>query len=154
MVRILFFIAFFSIGLATIAISALVPDFNRYYTIKIQLDFTEKLNEQVQKNIEDNQEMIERIHADPNAAMRLAVVTLGYEPNAPQTAFPKPDRRTMAEAQKAVETAVPTQIQAEQMPVWLARLQNQRMRLYLFLAGSGLVLVSFTCFGPRRAESA
>jgi hypothetical protein len=78
MVKTLLFVIFFGAGLCAIAVSALVPDLNQFYSIKIKLDDTEQTNKKIQKLIEDHDFMIRKLKEDPNSAERLATVLLFF----------------------------------------------------------------------------
>ncbi|MDO8302111.1 MAG: hypothetical protein Q7T18_02615 [Sedimentisphaerales bacterium] len=145
------FIVFFSIGIAAIAVSILVNDFNQYYIVKIQLHNTKLANEKIKKLIDGYNEMIKSIEADPHIVERLAPATLGVEPNTPQTAFPKASRRELLAAQRALIAAAPPLPPEPVLPEWLKRCSDPMLRKVLFLAGSSLLLISFTCFNVRKA---
>jgi hypothetical protein len=152
MVKTLLFVIFFGAGLCAIAVSALVPDLNQFYSIKIKLDDTEQTNKKIQKLIEDHDFMIKKLKEDPNSAERLATVTLGFEPNSTETAFPKPKQKTLMAAKLALRSARPVETPETVLPEWLVRVTNDEMRTVLFMSGAGLVLVSFVCFVPRRKQ--
>jgi hypothetical protein len=141
---------FFSIGIAAIAVSILVNDFNQYYLVKIQLHNTKLNNDKLQKLIDGYNEIIKSIEADPHIVERLAPATLGVEPNAPETAFPKASRQELLAAQRALIAAAPPLPPEPVLPDWLKRCSDPMLRKMLFLAGSALVLVSFTCFNVRK----
>jgi hypothetical protein len=144
------FIIFFSIGIAAIAVAILVNDFNQYYIVKIQLHNTKLTNEKLQKLIDGYGQMIKSIEADPHIVERLAPATLGVEPNAPETTFPKPSRQELLAAHRALIAAAPPLPPEPVLPDWLKRCSEPMLRKILFLAGSALVLVSFTCFNARK----
>lgn len=148
------FIVFFTIGIAAVAVSILVNDFNRYYLVKIQLHNTKITNERIQKLIDGYNEMIKSIEADPHIVERLAPATLGVEPNAPETAFPKASRQELFAAQRALIAAAPPLPPEPVLPEWLKRCSEPVLRKVLFLAGAALILVSFTCFNIRKEEHA
>jgi len=147
------FIVFFSIGIAAIAVSILVNDFNQYYIVKIQLHNTKLTNEKIQKLIDGYGEMVKSIEADPHIVERLAPATLGFEPNAPQTAFPKASRQELLAAHQALIAAAPPLPPEPVLPGWLKRCSDPMLRKVLFMAGSALVLISFTCFNVRKEEA-
>lgn len=148
------FIVFFTIGIAAVAVAALINDFNRYYLVKIQLHNTKLTNEKIQKLIDGYGEMIKSIEADPHIVERLAPATLGVEPNAPETAFPKASRKELLAAQRALIAAAPPLPPEPVLPEWLKRCSNPLLRKILFFAGAALVLVSFTCFNVRKEDRA
>jgi len=150
MVRTVIFIVFFTIGILAISVSTLIPDLNQYHDLKLQLAQTEQKNEKLQSLIEETDAMIENLKSDPNASDRLAMVTLGYEPNSPETAFPKPDAKTLLIARKALRAASQEKEPQVVLPEWVTRCSAPNMRWALFAAGAGLIIVSFTCFGPGR----
>jgi hypothetical protein len=137
---------FFSVGLAAIAVSILADDLNEYYSIKVQLYNTQQTNEKLGKLIDGYGVMIKSIESDPHIVERLATVTLGVEPNAPQTAFPKANRQSLLAAQRALAAAAPAPPPPPVPPTWLVRCTDPFLRKILFLAGAALILVSFTCF--------
>lgn len=153
MFKTLAFIVFFTAGLIAISTGALVDDLTRYYTIKIKLDDTLATNDKIERLIEDHNAMLTNLQRDPNAAQRLAMVTLGIEPNTADTAFPKSKQQTLSSARQAIIAAAPVTTPETVLPVWLERIQNQKMRLMLYIAGAGLVILAMTCFAPGRGKS-
>jgi len=151
-VKTILFIVFFSIGLAAVAVSILADDLNQYYTIKIQLHNTQQGNEKLSKLIDSYGEMIKHIESDPRSVERLATVTLGVEPNEAGTAYPKASRQELLAAQRALAAAAPPPPVPPVLPTWLSRSTNPLLRKLLFLAGSALILISFTCFNIGKEE--
>ena len=150
MIRTVIFIIFFTIGLIAVSVSALIPDLDQYYQLKAKLVATEKKNDKLQDLVAETDLMIENLSSDPNAADRLAMVTLGYEPNSPETAFPKPKAKTLILARQALKAASHVKDEPVALPAWITRISAPNMRWTLFFAGAALIIISFTCFGPRR----
>jgi hypothetical protein len=147
------FIVFFSVGLAAVALSILADDLNQYYTIKIELHNTQQTNEKLAKLIDGYGEMINSIESDPHIVERLATITLGIEPNEAQTAFPKASRQELLAARQALIAAAPPPPPQPVLPKWLVRCCEPLLRKLLFVAGSALILLSFTCFNIQKEDT-
>lgn len=148
-IRMLFFVLFFSIGAGSLGISVLCDDLVQYYQnrqlAKAARESLEKL-----KSLNDSYNMIlAQLDEDPNSLKRLAPATLGAEHDEPNTAYPKVTARQLAAAHKALtdpNNPTPEPV----IPKWLSRASEPRKRMMLFISGIALILISFVCFRPVR----
>lgn len=108
----------------------------------------QKSNQIIAQLIADHDELIANIREDPNIIKRLAPVTIGVEtnePNFPAIEFPS---RNLQLAKEILDE--PERFSVAQKDCrWLKRSARPKMRLALFIAGGGLIFVSFACFSKR-----
>ena len=149
--RVLLFIVFSCLGIAAITLSMLAQEWVDLYTIKSKAHHIEQTNLKIKALNRDHQTLIAQIQSDPNILKRLEAVVLGAAPD--DTNSPTP-AVTAQQLQKA--KAVLAEDDSQQLditpPAWLARCSSSRSRIILFIAGAGLILVSFTCFAKTKKE--
>jgi len=145
-IRTTLFAVFFSSGAAAVAGSLLCDDLAKYYQNKQLLKAAQQYLDRLQSLNTDYDVLLSRLEKDPNLIKRVASATLGIEQKDPNTVYPKLTPQHLAAARKALDEDV-NQCQTEPVvPSWLRRLREPRRRIMLFLAGAGLILISFTCF--------
>jgi hypothetical protein len=144
------FVVFFSIGAASLSISILCDDLVQYYRNRRQLVVTQQSLEKLESLNADYDALLERLEDDPNLVKRLAPATLGTKPEDPNTVYPRATPEQIEAAQRALAKDPNDLSDAPTLPNWLARCSDSRRRLTLFIAGSFLVLISFTCFTPAK----
>jgi hypothetical protein len=71
----------------------------------------------------------------------------GTEPTAEDTAFPKASAEQLQAAQLALIDQIKDSTKSPATPQWLTRTLEPRFRYSLFLAGAGLILITFIFFG-------
>jgi hypothetical protein len=149
---ILLFVVFFSIGAAALGAAVLCDDFIQYCRNKSLLQEGETSIKRLESLNAEYDALLQELEKDPNLLQRIVPVTLGTEPNDPNTAYPKARSGELAIARKALlaqaeeEPAVPT------IPVWLQRCSEPPKRITLFIAGASLVLISMVCFTSADTE--
>ena len=151
--RVLLFIIFSCLGIAAISLSMLTQEWIDLYTINSKLRKVEQINRKIEVLNQDHQTLMDEIHNDPNMLKRLDTIVLGAEPA--DSNFPVPDI-TEQQLQKVKAVLAETDLQEEPdiaPPRWLQRCGKSRSRLILFIAGAGLILVSFACFGKVKTKS-
>ncbi|MHC4727639.1 MAG: hypothetical protein ACYS17_10480 [Planctomycetota bacterium] len=148
------FVVFFSIGAASLAISILCDDLVQYYRNKGQLTVTQQANDRFKSWIEDYDVLLEQREKDPNLVKRLAPAILGTEPEDANAVYPRATPEELAAARQALTQDPNDQSTAPMLPNWLTRCSEPRRRVTLFIAGSFLILISFTCFTPKRQSQA
>lgn len=151
--RVLLFIIFSCLGIAAISLSMLAQEWVDLYTINSKLHKVEQMNRKIEVLNQDHQTLIDKIHNDPNMLKRLDTIVLGTAPA--EVNIPVPD---ITEQQLQKVKAVLAEIDSEEQsditpPCWLQRCGKSRSRLILFIAGAGLILVSFSCFGKVKIKS-
>ena len=151
--RILLFVIFSCLGIAAISLSMLTQEWIDLYTINSKLHKIEQMNSKIEVLNQDHQTLMDEIHSDPNMLKRLDTIVLGAEPA--EVNFPIPD---ITEQQLQKVKAVLAETDSEEQPDltpprWLRRCSESRYRLILFIAGAGLILVSFTCFGKVKTKN-
>ncbi|MHC4571842.1 MAG: hypothetical protein ACYS0C_07185 [Planctomycetota bacterium] len=101
--RTLLFIVFFSIGAAALSGSILCDDLVRYYRSRQLLKAEEESLSRLETLNSDYEELLQQLEKEPNAVKRIAPVTLGAEPEAGDTIYPKATEEQLA-ARLAVES--------------------------------------------------
>ena len=151
--RILLFIIFSCLGIAAIGLSMLATEWLDLYTINSKLHKVEQTNRKIEVLNRDHQSLIDRINNDPNMLKRLDTIVLGTASAEANIPVPNITEQQLQKA-KAVLAEIDSEKQPETGPPrWLQRCGQSRYRLILFIAGAGLILVSFTCFGKVKTKS-
>jgi hypothetical protein len=149
-IRMILFVIFFSIGTASLGISILCDDLVQYYRNKRLLKVTQQSLNRLESLNTDYDVLLEQLKNDPNLIKRLAPATLGTEPEDANAVYPRVTDEQLAAVHRALEQD-PNDLSAGPMlPEWLTRCSEPRRRITLFIAGSFLILISFTCFFPSR----
>lgn len=153
-IRLILFVVFFSIGAASLGISILCDDLVQYYRNKRMLTVTQQSLNKLESLNADYDALLEQLEDDPNLVKRLAPATLGAEPEDANAVYPRATPEQLAAARQALAQDPNDQSGAPTLPHWLTRCSEPRRRITLFIAGSFLVLISFTCFTPTRRTRA
>lgn len=153
-IRMFFFVVFFSVGAASLAISILCDDLVDYYRNKRHLILTQQSNKRLKSWIEDYDAVLEQREKDPNLVKRLAPAVLGTDPEDPNAVYPRATPEQLDKARQALTQDPNDQSAAPTLPNWLNRCSEPRRRTTLFIAGSFLILISFSCFTPTRQSMA
>jgi hypothetical protein len=144
------FVVFFSIGAVSLAISILCDDLVQYYRNKRQLTVTQRSLNKLEFLNADYDVLLDQLEKDPNLVKRLAPATLGTEPEDANAVYPRATPEQLAAARQALTQDPNDQSAAPMLPNWLTRCSEPSRRITLFIAGSFLILISFTCFTPKR----
>ncbi|MBW8040838.1 MAG: hypothetical protein FVQ85_12655 [Planctomycetes bacterium] len=152
-IRVFLFVVFFSIGAAALSGSILCADLLQYYHNKRLLKAEKELSNQLKSLNSDYDALLQQLRDDPNLIKRIALVTLGKEPDDANTIYPKATAEQLAAAQKALKEETSDDPAETTLPRWLTRCRESRRRTMLFFAGAGLILISFICFGPAKEKS-
>jgi len=147
----LFFAVFFSVGAAALGGAVLCDDLIRYGHNRHIIAEAEESIARLQSLNAEYDALLEQLEKDPNLLKRLAPVTLGIEPNDPNTAYPRAKAGELSLARKALIEDVVQADAAPALPRWLQRCSDPPKRIALFVAGAGLVLISLACFTPNSA---
>ncbi len=152
--QILLFTVFFAIGTAAVSIALLGGELLRYHQGKELLKKNELFLHRLEQINADYDALLKQLREDPDTVKRLAPATLGIEPaDDKKAAYPKAKLEQLAAARKALmetaglETAVPTENN------WITRCSKWSSRIVLFLAGSGLIIISLVYFGPSTGKT-
>jgi hypothetical protein len=148
----LFFVVFFSIGAAALGGAVLCGDFIQYCRNKSLLQEAQGFVKRLESLNTEYDELLQELEKDPDLLQRIVPVTLGTEPNDPNTAYPKARARDLAIARKALVAQAEQEPPGPEIPVWLQRCSDPPKRIALFIAGASLVLISLVCFTPGAAE--
>jgi hypothetical protein len=149
-IRMILFVVFFSIGAAALGISILCDDLVQYYRNKRELTVTQQSINRRKSWIADYDALLEQWEKDPNLVRRLAPAILGTEPEDANAIYPRATPEQLAAARKALAQDPNDQTEGPMLPGWLTRCSEPRRRMTLFISGSFLVLISFTCFTPAK----
>lgn len=147
--RYILFCVFFAVGILAVVLSIYVDELSEYYKNKDLLKTIDSDNEKIKNLTSQYEFQIEQIESDPNILLRLGRITLGTEPKAEETAFPRASDQILAAAAQAIlqETQRPETQNA--IPQWLRRSSEPKFRQSLFFAGAGLILITFIFFGTK-----
>jgi hypothetical protein len=149
-IRTILFVIFFSIGAASLGVSILCDDLVQYYRNRQLLRVTQQSVNRLKLLNTDYDILLEQLKKDPNLVKRLAPATLGTEPEDANAVYPRATPEQLAAAHKALMEYQKDQSDAAMLPEWLTRCSEPRRRMTLFVAGSVLILISFTCFTPIK----
>ena len=150
--RYLLFCIFFAAGAGAVALSILIdPEISKYYQSRLQLRQVEEGNVRMQKLIDQYDLQIQQIERDPNLLTKLQTFTFGHEPDIEGVILPKASEEELAAAKEALFAKLDAQNQEQLVPQWVHRCGQPKNRKVLFVAGCGLIVVTFIFFGtPRR----
>ncbi len=149
-IRMILFVIFFSIGAGSLGVSILCDDLVQYYHNRQLLKVTQQSLNRLESLNADYDVLLEQMEKDPNLVKRLAPATLGTEPEDANAVYPRATPEQLAAARKALTQDPNDQSAGPMLPEWLTRCSEPRRRMTLFVAGSVLILISFTCFTPVR----
>jgi len=149
-IRMILFVIFFSIGAGSLGISILCDDLVQYYRNRQLLKVTQQSLHRLESLNTDYDALLEQLEKDPNLVKRLAPATLGTEPEDANAVYPRAAREQLTAAHEALTKKQNDQSAGPMLPEWLTRCSEPRRRITLFIAGSFLILISFTCFTPIR----
>ena len=144
------FVIFFSIGAGSLGISILCDDLVQYYHNRQLLKVTQQSLDRLESLNADYDALLEQLEKDPNLIKRLAPAALGTEPEDANAVYPRATPEQLAAARKALTQDPNDQSTVPTLPEWLTRCSEPRRRITLFVAGSVLILISFTCFTPVK----
>ena len=146
-IRIIFFILFFSIGAASLGLSVLCEDLVEYYS-NIQLHKSaQKSLEKLEKLNQDYDIVLKNIQEDPNNLKRIAPIVTGNRDTDPNSVNPTATVRQLAAARRTIIEQQEKDLEP-QLPLWLVRVSESQKRMILFFSGVALMMISFVCFRP------
>ena len=149
-IRMILFVIFFSIGAASLGVSILCDDLVQYYQNRQLLKVTRQSLNRLESLNADYDALLEQLEKDPNLVKRLGPATLGTEPEDANAVYPRATPEQLTAAHEALAKNQNDQSAGPMLPEWLTRCSEPRRRITLFIAGSVLILISFTCFTPTR----
>jgi hypothetical protein len=150
--HLLFFVVFFSVGAAALGGAVLCDDFIQYCRDKSLVQQSQTSLKRLESLNAEYDALLEELEKDPDLLKRIVPVTLGTEPNDPNTVYPKAKAGELAMARKAVVEEAEQDPVSPGVPAWLQRCSDPPKRIALFIAGASLVLISLVCFTPGAAE--
>ncbi len=152
--RAVFFSLFSLIGILSVSLAILGPEWKHLYRIKAATVHSEQGNAKIEQLLDDHQSLINLIKSDPNVLMRIAPAELGEMPGDPNAFVTKLSSDALSQAKAVIEqTAAENAAESTQIPQWLLRATLDSSRIILFTAGAGLILVSFVCFSTPAGKS-
>ena len=151
--RMILFFIFFGIGAASLGTSILCDDLVQYYRNRQLLKVTQQSLQRLESLNTDHDVLLEQVEKDPNLIKRLAPATLGTDPEDANAVYPRATPEQLAAARKALAQDQNDQSASKMLPNWLTRCSEPRRRITLFIAGSLLILISFTCFTPVKQSA-
>ena len=151
-VRVFFFVIFFSVGAAAMSGSILCGDLLRYYHNRQMLKAAEVTLSRLESLNADYDVLLRQLQSDPNFVRRIAPATLGTKPADANTIYPRATAEQLAAAREALMEDGGCEPVEPRMVRWLIRCSRPPQRVALFLAGGFLILISFVCFAPRTGQ--
>ncbi len=150
--RYLLFCIFFTAGAGAVALSILIdPEISNYYQSRLQLRQVEEGNVRMERLITQYDAQIQQLESDPNLLGKLETFTFGHEPDGEGVILPKASEEELAAAKAALFVELDAQSQEQLVPQWVHRCAQANNRRILFVAGCGLILITFIFFGtPHR----
>lgn len=150
--RFLVFVVFFSSGAAALGGAVLCDDFVKYCRDKQVVKQAELSIRRLESLNAEYDTLLEQLENNPDLLQRIAPVTLGTEPNDPNTVYPKAKARELAIARKAVVDQANDEPIEAAIPMWLQRCSDPPKRIVLFVCGASLILIAMVCFTSGDTE--
>jgi hypothetical protein len=150
--RLFFFLVFCAAGTCAVALAVLGPEWKSLYQLKAAIRQTEQNNRKIEEIIKDHQILSAQITSDANILKRIAPVTLGQQLQDANQPVARITADTLARAKDILRQQTQDGSDSPEVPQWLQRCTAARNRIILFAAGTGLVVVSFACFGKRKSN--
>jgi succinyl-CoA synthetase beta subunit len=150
--RLFFFLVFSTTGILSITLGVLGPEWKNLYEMHAAIRQTEQNNQKIEQIIKDHQILTAQIKADANMLMRIAPLTLGIQPKDPNQPIAKITADTLGRAKAILDQQSQDNPDSPEVPAWLQRCTTVNGRITLFAAGAGLIVVSFACFGKKKAN--
>ena len=148
--RAVFFVVFFSIGAATLALSILCDELVQHYQHRDLLKAAKQSNEHLQSLNTDYDALLRQLEKDPNLVKRIAPAVLGAAPADTNAIYPKATAELLDAAKEALAKDPNQRTQLPIVPDWIIQCSKPTQRIVLFLAGAALVLIPFMCFGSAK----
>ncbi len=147
-IRFFVFSVFFLAGSGAVVLSILSePELHTYYKNRAALVRIQQQNEKIISLTCQYDTLINRIESEPNLLNRLIPLTFGQKPHATDTAFPQVRTPALQIETEKLLKQIKDDSPADPIPAWFKRLASPKIRRGLFLAGAGLVLITFIFFG-------
>jgi hypothetical protein len=151
-IRAILFCIFLGVGIGAIVFSIVVGEISEYYTSSDALIHLEADNEKLKKLSAEYDLQLAQASSDPEILERLQRVTLGEQPESEDTIYPKASRQDMAAAEAVILAGQQTVQHDDPFRKIVDRCMQENIRLSLFLAGMGLVLLTFLFFSTKRPK--
>jgi len=139
------FVLFSGCGLGAIFVSVTAGELKIYYHNRIAVNQAKENLENLKKINSDYNILLERLKTEPNFAKRAIPPVLATQPNEPNTAYPKAKSEQLKAAAKALTKDKQADKKTE-IPDWLKRCNNPKIRWLLFFCGAGLIIISLVFF--------
>jgi hypothetical protein len=150
--RLFFFLVFSATGIFSITLGVLGPEWKNFYEMNAAIRQTEQNNQKIEQIIKDHQILTAQIKSDANILMRIAPLTLGVQSQEPNQPVAKITADTLSRAKAVLDQQMQDDSDGPEVPAWLQRCTTVNGRITLFAAGAGLIVVSFACFGKKKAN--
>jgi len=145
-IRTVLFYIFFAAGAGAVTLSILAEELKDYCNNKYLAVEKEAENEKIKRLTAEYDSQIKYIEQNPDVLSRLEHITLGTEPVAEDTAYPKVSDKQLAAAAEAILEQIESQDKPDPVAKWVRRCAEPNIRKSLFFAGTGLVLITFIFF--------
>jgi len=151
--RAVLFLVFFGVGLGALTVALLADELLEMYLTAGSLEATRDTNARLEAVCEDYDAVFEQLETDPNMVARLSRVVLGTDSGDAQTVYPKSTQEQRRSAEKVFSKTFPQESRDEPVPGWVANCCEPWGRKLLFVAGAGLIIIAFSCFGPTAGAA-
>ncbi len=150
--RFLVFVVFFSTGAVALGGAVLCDDLIKYCQNRQTVKQAQQSVHRLESLNAEYDVLLEQLGSNPDLLQRIAPVTLGTEPNDPNTVYPRAKARDLAIARKAVMDQADEEPADATIPTWLLRCSDPPKRIILFIAGASLILIAMVCFSSDAVE--
>lgn len=123
------------------------PELINYYLSRQALAAVHAQNEQIKELTDQYTAQIQLIQQEPAVLERIRPLALNQPIWRPDTAFPRASQTLRQQADALFTQLQQRQNRAPDLPAWLQRCVQPKIRQALFLSGGGLVLMTFIFFG-------
>jgi len=154
-VRFILFAVFFLIGAGAIVLSILTdPELKEYCQSRAALAQIRQQNEKIADLTSQYETLISKIESNPELLERLIPLTFGRQPKTGTAVAPSANQPLQVQTEELLDRIKNTPAENKPFPVWLARILERKNRQGLFLAGAGLILITFIFFGSTKEKGA
>jgi len=151
--HLLFFVVFFSIGAGALGAAVLCDDFVQYCRGRHLVKAAQRATERLKALNADYDGLLEQLEKNPDLLKRIAPITLGFKPDDPCAIYPRARAEELAVARQALVEDADQEPPEALIPPWLQRCSDPIKRIFLFIAGAGLVIISLVCFAPPKPQA-
>lgn len=151
--RYILFCVFFAAGTGAIAFSLLVGEIDEYYRNSDALEKSEAENKRLEKLDSEYNLQLKQFQNDPNVVSRLNRLTTGEQPVSEDTVYPTASADDISKAGQILNDNPAKAKTNAPFRKMVTRCKEKNLRLSLFVAGAGLIAVTFIFFGRSKPKT-